>query len=186
LADTPELEALRDICGRLEAAGVEYMLTGSLAASYYARPRMTRDIDMVLAVDSAIAAKLSGALGADYHADIEALTEAFRLMRPYNVIHMPTLVKVDLMPRRPGDYRKLEFDRRRKVDYAGVELWIVSLEDLILSKLDWARESDSELQLRDVNQLLEGDVDEPYLSSWVARLGLDQLLQKARNARHGP
>lgn len=50
MTTTPELFALRDVCARLDGAGIDYMLTGSLAMSYYARPRMTRDIDLVIAL----------------------------------------------------------------------------------------------------------------------------------------
>ena len=36
-------------------------------------------------------------------------------------------------------YRQTEFKRRQRVDLAGFSLWIVSKEDLILSKLEWAK-----------------------------------------------
>lgn len=42
-----ELDVLRIVSERLEAAGLAFMLTGSLAMSYYATPRMTRDLDLV-------------------------------------------------------------------------------------------------------------------------------------------
>jgi hypothetical protein len=45
---TEELEVLRIVAERLEPAGIPYMLTGSMAANYYAVPRMTRDIDLVV------------------------------------------------------------------------------------------------------------------------------------------
>ena len=176
---TPELLALQDLCSKLEGGGIAYMLTGSLAMSYYARPRMTRDIDIVVALEAAAAAKLAGLLGTDYHADGEAIAEGFRLRRPCNVIHLPTVVKIDLIPRKEGDYRRTEFERRRKVNFAGVELWIVSGEDLVLSKLEWARDSGSELQMRDVRHLLEAPLDKAYLEAWAARLGLAARLKEA-------
>jgi len=46
-----ELEILRDVCVRLEKAQIEYMLTGSMAMNYYAQPRMTRDIDIVVELE---------------------------------------------------------------------------------------------------------------------------------------
>ena len=55
---TPELLALRDVCARLDGEGIAYMLTGSLAMSFYARPRMTRDIDLVIALETAEAQRL--------------------------------------------------------------------------------------------------------------------------------
>jgi hypothetical protein len=57
--------------------------------------------------------------------------------------------------------------------------WIVSREDPIISKLDWARDSHSELQLRDVKQLLAGPIDMHYLRDWALRLGIEQQLVDA-------
>ena len=176
---TPELSALQDLCARLDGANIEYMLTGSLAASYYARPRMTRDIDIVVALQTAAAPRLAGILGEGYHADAGLIADGFRLGRPSNVVHMPTLVKIDLIPRKGGDYRLLEFQRRRKVDFAGIPLWIVCPEDLVLSKLEWARESRSELQMKDVRALLGTSLDQAYLNEWADRLGLAALLREA-------
>ena len=176
---TPELLALQDVCRRLDSAAVAYMLTGSLAMAYYARPRMTRDIDLVIALEPEAASRLPSILGAEYHAGPDAIGEAFRLRRPCNVIHLPTVVKIDFIPRKEGEYRETEFARRRRVILAGVDLWIASREDLILSKLDWARDSRSELQWRDVRHLLEAPVDSAYLGAWAPRLGVDALLKEA-------
>ncbi len=181
MPSTPELFALGDVCGRLDRAGIAYMLTGSLAMSYYARPRMTRDIDLVIALQAAQTQYLVGALGDDYHADPVAIASAFRAARPWNIIHLPSVVKIDLIPRKDTIYRRAEFERRRKVDIAGVALWIVSAEDLILSKLEWSRESRSEQQQRDVKLLLEVPLDRAYLDEWAARLGLDRLIEEAEN-----
>jgi len=181
MTPTPELLALRDVCARLDGAGIAYMLTGSLAMSFYARPRMTRDIDLIIALEAAQAGQLTDALGADYHSDPTALTAALRGVRPWNVIYLPSVVKIDLIPRKDTPYRRAEFERRRRVELAGVPLWIVSVEDLILSKLEWARESRSEQQRLDVGQLLETPLDRTYLNEWATRLDLDGLLKEAEN-----
>lgn len=181
MTTTPELSALQDVCARLDGAGIAYMLTGSLAMSFYARPRMTRDVDLVVALDSGAVERLTGALGADYHADPEAIKEATRNERPWNIIHMPSLVKIDLIPRKETHYRRAEFDRRRLVQLAGTPLWIVSIEDLILSKLEWSRDSRSEQQRRDVRLLLNAPLDRAYLNEWAARLNLLDLLKEAEH-----
>ena len=183
---TPELLALRDVCARLDDAGIAYMLTGSLAMSFYARPRMTRDIDLVVALNETMAEQLTDALGTEYHADATAITAAIRGARPWNVIHLPSTVKIDLIPRKDTPYRRAEFERRRRVELAGVLLWIVSVEDLILSKLEWSRESSSEQQRRDIRLLLEAPLDRDYLDDWAARLGLNGLLKEVANERHQP
>jgi hypothetical protein len=179
MSSTPELQALQDFCARLDAAGIAYMLTGSLAASYYARPRMTRDIDVVVALDGAGAARLAELLGDGYYVNAESLAEGVRLRRPDNVVHLASVVKIDLIPRKDSEFRLAEFERRRKVDFAGTQVWIASAEDLILSKLEWARDAESEQQMRDVRQLLETPVDRAYLEHWAERLGLAALLKEA-------
>ena len=181
MTPTPELLALRDLCARLDGAGIAYMLTGSLAMSFYARPRMTRDIDLVIALEAAEAERLTGALGAEYHADAGAIAAALRGARPWNIIHLPSVVKIDLIPLKDTVYRRTEFERRRRIEFAAIPLWIVSVEDLILSKLEWSRESRSEQQRRDVGLLLEAPLDRAYLDEWAARLGLDGMLKEAGN-----
>jgi hypothetical protein len=176
---TPELNALRDVCARLDGAAIAYMLTGSLAMSYYARPRMTRDIDLVIALEAGESERLTRALGADYHADTGAVAAAIRSGRPWNIVYLPSVVKIDLIPRKDTSYRRTEFERRRKVELAGVPLYIVSVEDLILSKLEWSRDSRSEQQRRDVALLLQAPLDRAYLGEWAARLDLDGLLKEA-------
>ena len=181
MTSTPELAALQDVCARLDGAGIAYMLTGSLAMSFYARPRMTRDIDLVIALEAAQAERLTTALGADYHADAEAIVAAIRDGRPWNVIHLPSVVKIDLIPRKDTPFRRAEFERRRRIELAGVPLWIVNIEDLILSKLEWARESRSEQQRRDIGLLLAAPLDRAYLEEWAARLDLAGLMREVEN-----
>lgn len=186
MPETPELLALRDVCARLDGAGVAYMLTGSLAMSYYARPRMTRDIDLVVAFESAKMKQFLEALGTEFHADANAVAAALRDGRPWNIIHVPSVAKIDLIPRKDTSYRRAEFQRRRKVELAGISLWIVSVEDLILSKLEWSRESRSEQQRRDIGLLLEVPLDRAYLDEWAGELGLEGLLKEVENERHQP
>ena len=56
--------------------------------------------------------------------------------------------------------------------------YIVSKEDLIISKLFWAKDSHSEIQLGDVRNLLATGYDEEYLRRWTRQLGLDSLFQE--------
>ncbi len=79
--------------------------------------------------------------------------------------------------------RNTEFQRRKQVDLDGIPIWIVSLEDLIISKLFWAKDSLSELQLRDVKNLLSSikTIGKKYISNWIHKLGLDSIYAKATN-----
>jgi hypothetical protein len=149
-----ELDTLRDLISRLEAGGIDYMLTGSMALNCYAQPRMTRDLDLVVAFYLKDVSRIAEALGVGYYVSAEAAHEAVLNQSSFNAIHEATLVKADFMIRKREEYRLAEFARRRRLRITDFEAWVVSKEDLILPKLDWARDSLSERQLSDVQNLL--------------------------------
>lgn len=178
---TAELDVLTTVTGRLDAAGIPYMLTGSFAANYYAVPRMTRDIDLVVDVSVGDVDRVGALFEADFYLDRDAVGAAIASRTAFNLIHEVHVVKIDCIVRKDSDYRRTEFARRRRVSVEGCELAIVAPEDLIISKLDWMRETRSELQLTDVRNLLRSvaDLDRPYLAHWTERLGLGRLYREA-------
>jgi predicted nucleotidyltransferase len=173
-----ELDILRDLTKRLREGGIEYMLTGSLAMNYYAHPRMTRDIDLVVALGPKDADRLIALFENDYYVPRNAVSRAIANETLFNLIHNESIIKVDCIIRKKTEYRRLEFERRRQIDFDDIRVWIVSKEDLIISKLHWARESHSEFQLRDVRNLLKSGYDVAYLQTWTEKLGLDSLLRE--------
>jgi hypothetical protein len=175
---TEELQLLRDVAGRLDKAGISYMLTGSVALNCYAQPRMTRDIDLVVAFHLKDAERIHEILGKDYYVSDDAAREAVTHQSCFNAIHQTTLIKVDFMIRKGDDYRLNEFDRRQRLKLDDFEVWVVSKEDLILSKLHWAIDSQSERQLADVENLIATGCDTDYLKSWSAALNLTDTLTR--------
>lgn len=175
-----ELEVLQMVTDRLAEANVPYMVTGSIAMNYYVVPRMTRDIDIVVELSEEDVEKTVRLFQRDFYVEREMVERAVKDRLMFNVIHNAHVIKVDLIVRKNGDYRKEEFSRRRTVKIGDHSLQIVSPEDLILSKLDWAKDSHSEMQLRDVQNLLTGvqRLDHHYLIAWVDRLGLRDLYQE--------
>ena len=95
-------------------------------------------------------------------------------------------IKIDFIVRKDAPYRAAEFERRRRVPMPGFEAWIVSREDLILSKLAWAKDSGSELQRRDVAALLVAGADADYLRHWAPELSVSELLEQSLDAGHQP
>ena len=173
-----ELDVLGDVSARLNALGLPFMLTGSFALAFYATPRMTRDLDIVVAVEANQIADLTVAFASDYFVDADLIRSALSAESLFNLMHYGTGIKVDLIIRKSSPYRLLEFSRRRQVQFGSVNIWIVSAEDLILSKLVWAKESGSELQLRDVRLLLAGAVEVDYLRRWARELDVAPRLEE--------
>ena len=171
------------ITGRLDAAGIAYMITGSIAGGHYGHPRMTRDIDLVIELRDRDVDRFCTILGSEFMVNREGIRSAIARRSMFNAIHEEALVKVDFVVRKDDDYRIEEFRRRRRVRVEDHELWIVSPEDLILSKLLWAKETESELQLRDVRGILRVQreaLEWAYLDRWAADLSVAHLLQEAR------
>lgn len=177
MAESLELAVLSDVTARLESAGFEYMLTGSVAMNYYSQPRMTRDIDIVVSLLDSDSSKIVKIFVGDYYVSADAVADATRQQSMFNIVHLESVVKVDFIVRKETEYRRLEFDRRQRIRVGETKFWIVSKEDLILSKLHWAKDSRSELQLGDVRNLLSTNPDLDYLNEWSSVLDVDQLLQ---------
>jgi hypothetical protein len=173
-----EIDIVRDISRRFEQADIPYMLTGSMAMNYYAQPRMTRDIDVVLAISSADIDRVAALFRPDYYFSEENIRESIANESIFNLIHQDSVIKVDCIIRKTNEYRHKEFERRHKIRIRDFTTSIVSKEDLIISKLFWAKDSHSEIQLHDVRNLLATGYDENYLRRWTHDLGLDNLLRE--------
>ena len=171
-----ELDVLRDVSLRLESGGISFMLTGSMAMNYYAQPRMTRDIDLVIEISTDQTDAFVALFEEEYYVDRLTVDKATAQRSMFNLIHNYTILKLDCIVLKNDEYRQEEFARRKRVTIDDFQTWIVTREDLILSKLHWARNSKSELQIRDVRNLLSPDCDLSYLQSRAELLGVKTLL----------
>lgn len=172
-----ELDVLRDISRRLEEAGIAFMVTGSVAMNYYAQPRMTRDIDLVISLDESQTERFLSLFERDYYFDRQSVAQAVSSRRMFNLIHYNAVIKIDCVILKTDPYRQEEFARRKQITIDDFQTWIVSREDLILSKLFWAKDSKSEMQMLDVRNLLSRDCDIQYLQSRAKTLQVNELLE---------
>lgn len=180
---TEEIELIKDVASRLEKVGIYYMMTGSMAMAVYATPRMTRDIDVVIQVSPEDTGKIVKLFQDDFYIDEASVRQAVQNRDMFNIIHNECVIKFDFIVRKNEKYRVEEFSRRQQIDIEGVPIFVVAPEDLILSKLVWAKDSESELQLKDVRQMvavLDG-LDFDYLDEWAGELGVEILLAKVRS-----
>jgi len=172
-----ELQVLSLVTQRLDRAGIAYMVTGSVAVSFYASPRMTRDIDLVIDIREADITRIVNLFKNEFYIDRDMIAEAIRDEGAFNIIHNEHVIKVDLFVRKSGEYRQVEFARRCKVRIDSTEVWMVSPEDLVLSKLWWAKDSHSEQQLSDVKSIMLNvqEMDRAYIQKWVRSLRLTEI-----------
>lgn len=161
------------------------MITGSVVSAMYGEPRATRDLDMVIDPDPATLDVFVAEFSPDrfYINDAQAAL-ADRDM--FNVLDLTEGWKADMIIRKDRPFSRGELARRTRATVAGLEAWVATPEDSILSKLEWFSMSGSERQRRDVVQMLvvnQGTLDGDYMLRWAGELGvadhLAELLAEA-------
>ncbi len=176
-----QIEFVKEIARRLDSAGICYMFTGSIAMVFYATPRMTRDIDLVVRLAATDSQKLIDLFSDDCYIDRASVVRAINSYGMFNIISNALILKADFIVRKNDEFRRLEFSRRQPVTLDDCTIFLVSPEDLIISKLLWGKDSDSELQLRDIRNLLDSatGLDSEYMHFWAEKLGAGDYLKKA-------
>jgi hypothetical protein len=180
------VEVLRRVAVRLQESEVPYMITGSIAASYYGHIRATQDLDIVISAAADNVKRLMNLFPeGEYYAPLQDALDALRHNSMFNVLDMTSSWKIDFIFRKPAPFHLKAFERRRSVTFEDVPTFMISLEDLIVAKLEWARMSESERQIRDVGTIAQKrspELDRDYLEKWVAQLGLSGQWAAARKA----
>lgn len=180
---TPEEAALAAVLDALDRLSIPYMLTGSVAASYHGRPRSTHDADIVIdPTPAALDALVTHLIDAGFYINPDGAREALRRRRAFNAIEATHGCKIDLIPRRERPFSEEEFRRRIVVDLpVRPRTAVVTAEDAVLSKLEWARlAGDSERQLADAAGVvaLSPALDRGYVERWASELGVLDLWQR--------
>lgn len=176
----PELFVL--FTAPFEDMGLAYMVTGSVASIVYGEPRLTHDIDLVLALNAEDASRLPEAfpLESFYCPPVEVLeVEARRPQRGhFNLIHHETGYKADVYVKGSDPLHAWAFERRQRIDLGeGASLWVAPPEYVIVRKLEYYREGRSEKHLRDIAAILATSpdlVDRRVLAEWIATLGVEK------------
>lgn len=167
-------EKLRDA---LEAVGIPYFVTGSFASSAHGIPRSTNDIDIVISPSRQQLAQLLAHLSkSKFETELEDPFDAFVRKSLFNVVDAATLWKVDFIFKQPTPFDASRFVRRSVVDIAGVHLHTASPEDILITKLWWAKLGESQRQIDDaagIIQVQRESLDREYIGRWVAALDLE-------------
>ena len=166
----------------LESLGIDYMVVGSIASATFGEARFTNDIDIVVDLDEGQVLKLCGAFPKEeYYVSDRAALEAVRIRRQFNVIHPASGNKVDFVMARLDPWGRMQLTRRRKKNILpDCIAYAASPEDIILAKMIFYREGQSEKHTRDITGMLKisgEEIDQKYISEWTERLGLEAIWQ---------
>jgi hypothetical protein len=178
------IEVLKFVVTKLEELRVNYFLVGSLASMYYSRPRFTNDIDLVLQIAPTQIKEFSKAFESEefYCPPPEVLHDEVMRRGSFNLIHQDSGIKIDIVLAKQSEFSKSEMTRRKNVEMIpGFFVFIATAEDVILKKLDFFREGNSEKYLQDIREILgSSPVDHQYIQHWVQKLSLTDVWEKTK------
>ena len=165
---------LQTIIAFLHKEEISYMLSGSVALSIYTLPRSTRDFDLIVNLKDSDIEKLAAAFSEGYYCDTDSIKDAIERKGMFNIIDHATGFKADFIILKDEPFRQQEFKRKEKADFLGIPLYVVSAEDLLISKIIWIQDIQSGIQMEDIKQLksIEG-LDWEYINKWITYLDLN-------------
>lgn len=163
--------------------GIPYYITGGMAAIAYGEPRTTRDVDIVIAVSPTEIDPLVQCLEREgfYIPGVDDVRSG--RLQTLSITHMESISRADLVLSGNSAFDQAKDDRKRLIELPGIgSVYFASPEDVVLSKLLWRGQSQSEKQWRDVLGILkvQGEtLDFDYLSKWAGQLNLSNDLNQA-------
>lgn len=163
------------------------MVTGGVASVVYGDPRFTRDVDLVVELDSGSLDEFTGAFGGGdfYVPPEEALLEEVGRSEGghFNVIHRDTALRADVYLAGDDPFHAWALSHRRRIEVEGLAIWLAPLEYVVVRKLEYFRASGSDRHMRDVVMMLrisDSLVDRATLGEWSVRREVAGLLDEAR------
>ncbi len=185
--DAEQIQVNLLVVRAFDSLRIPYFLGGSMASSVHGIYRATADADFVAAVRPEHAKPLVDLLHPAFYADLEAVQTAVASHRSFNIIHLETMLKVDVFVARTDPFHLMQMRRRalQTTDPDGrTSFFVASPEDTILAKLQWYRDGGgvSDRQWSDVLGVLKvqgAALDRAYLDEWAQELGLTGLLRRA-------
>ncbi len=169
----PVFDLLKRITGIFKSLNIPYMLSGSMAMNFYSVTRATRDIDIVVHIQEKNIENFISNLN-DFYFNKETIKKEIIKKGMFNIIDFKSGFKVDIIILKDTDYFLQAFKNKKISNELGYEIYVISLEDLILSKILWIQQLQSEKQKEDIKMLLNSDnIDIQYINKWINNLNLN-------------
>ncbi len=145
------LNQLREVFSCFQKHDVKYVVIGGIAAVLHGVPRATFDRDILIEATSDNAKRLLDALTEARLATATMTTSADVLAHEITIFN--DRVRIDVQTRTPGIEFEAVWPRRKILTYQKQQFYILSLADLIASKIASGRPKDIE----DIRALQTGE-----------------------------
>lgn len=150
------------------------MLSGSVAMSIFIVPRTTRDFDFVVYMHQKQIASFVEAFKEGYYCDADAITDAIKNNSMFNIIDHQSEYKADFILMKEDDYGIEAFNRRNEMEYFGRNFFLITVEDLFISKIKWIQDIQTPIQMNDITNLSKlQTLDWIYINKWLQKLQLN-------------
>jgi hypothetical protein len=180
--------AIKPVIKAFNQLSIPYYIGGSIASSLYGIARASMDVDMIAALTYNHVASLVEYLKDGYYIDEQMIVDAISTASSFNLIHLETMMKIDVFIHKQDPYHESALTRR--IQDLIVEgdpdssYYFSSPEDVIISKLDWhkmgGQASDRQwLDILGVIKVQADSLDKDYLMRWSEAQGLSDLLKQA-------
>lgn len=164
---------LRFLSETFNSLNIPYMLSGSVAMNFYTVSRATMDIDLVVHLEVERADVFLSGLH-DFYFNKNTVIQEIRRKGMFNIIDNNTGIKVDIILLKNNKYSLQSFNRRVLLNDPGFNVFVISIEDLIIAKLMWIQQLFSERQVSDIRNLMKNEVkDTAYIEFWCSELKLN-------------
>lgn len=176
------IETLDWICKKIENANIQYMITGGSAVGFWGHIRTTMDIDILIQIKDKQVETFLKSFKEDAYINIEEATKSIYEGRMFNVISHKTFFKIDLIPLKDDEYEMEKFERKVKINFLNRDIYVISPEDLIISKLIWSKSAGgSERQIKDCASIYKLNYDMlnmTYIRKWIKKLKIEDEFKK--------
>lgn len=177
-------DLLRRVADVLDRLGIPYVVVGSVASSLYGDPRLTNDVDIVADLQLGNVEQFVKEFPPeDFYVSDIAVRQAIQNRGQFNVIHSESGYKADIVIPSASAYDESQLRRRTRVraENPEIDAFFATPEDVILKKLEYFREGESEKHLRDIAGILKirGDqIDRQYIEYWADQFGVTEIWKK--------
>jgi len=178
-------EIFLEVIDILNNSNIPYMITGALAVSYYGMPRLTHDLDIIIQIDSGDVDKIFILFSSEFYISKVSIEEAIEHRSTFNIIHLKTSIKVDFWMIGQDEYEIKKFSRRSKENIFNRAIYLITPEDLLISKLDWYKMTDVDKHYIDcigIYKIQKEKLDINYIKTWTARKSTLSIFEEVSSA----
>ena len=126
-SDLKPYELMQKVADFLECESTPYRIVGSMASIVYGEPRFTNDVDVLVDLSrEKVDAVCREFPPPDFYVSADAVREAIRIRHQFNILHMPSGLKVDMILSTDTEFSRLDISRGRRMKSEG--FYTINLE----------------------------------------------------------